>query len=130
MRDISTAAHRLLTIVNDLIELSRIEAGDIIDDSQPFNLISMADTLIEEHKPKAREKGLYLRRMIQEDVPPLLEGHPALLRNLLNKILGNAVKFTESGGVELSIAREFDDADRMHLHFAVSDTGWGFPPNT
>jgi signal transduction histidine kinase/DNA-binding response OmpR family regulator len=111
----------LLALINDILDLSRIEAGREELNCGDFELRTLVDEVVEMLEPLAREKGLTLLNRIDHDLP-LLHSDPEKLRHILQNLAGNAVKFTETGSVEI-IARQ----EGGELHIAVSDTGIGIP---
>lgn len=127
LEDIHGSAVRLLNMVNDLIELSRIEAGDVILHEQPFNLTSVMNTLVMAFAPHAQAKGIRLSSRIEDQVPLLLEGDAGLLKQILEKLLDNAVKFTNNGEITISVAKEEEKNQDLFLRLSVRDTGVGIP---
>jgi signal transduction histidine kinase/CheY-like chemotaxis protein/HPt (histidine-containing phosphotransfer) domain-containing protein len=122
------SADALLTVINDILDFSKIEAGKLELDPVDFSLRGLvADTL----KPlafRADAKRLDLACGIDAAVPDRLVGDPGRLRQVLVNLIGNAIKFTERGGVALDVWPVSDDGGRVVLRFAVSDTGIGVPP--
>jgi signal transduction histidine kinase len=123
------SAKGLMTIINDLLDVAKIEAGRIVIDEQPF---SLHDCLTESLQPlllQAHAKGIQLHARVQPAVPEQLVGDALRLRQVLINLIGNALKFTEHGEVRIEIAlgsRHEDDApERLRLRIAVTDTGIG-----
>jgi len=110
----------LLTIINDILDFSKIEAGRMDIEAQPFDLRDCIESALDLIGARAAEKHLDLACVIDDDVPPAIEGDVTRLRQILLNLLSNAVKFTEAGEVVLSVSTEGAD-----LHFAVRDTGIG-----
>ena len=127
LRNIKTSAIRLLNLVNDLIEISRLEAGSRDEAVQPFPVKSVLDSLITGLNPEASRKGLEITSHIDASVPELVHGNPAVLKRVLTKIGENAVKFTEQGSVTISLDAEMKDDELIWLHFSIADTGIGIP---
>jgi two-component system sensor histidine kinase/response regulator len=121
------SADSLLGIVNDILDFSKIEARKLALDRTPFELRSAIHELIRSLQIRVKQKGLYLESRIAEDVPSVLIGDPLRLRQVLLNLLDNAVKFTTTGGVCLSVAEERCQENKSILHFAVKDTGIGIP---
>jgi signal transduction histidine kinase len=118
-----------MTIINDLLDVAKIEAGRIVIDEQPF---SLHDCLSESLQPlllQAHAKGIQLHARVQPSVPQQLVGDALRLRQVLINLIGNALKFTEHGEVRIEIARadaqDGDPPDRLRLRIAVTDTGIG-----
>jgi signal transduction histidine kinase len=123
------SAKGLMTIINDLLDVAKIEAGRIVIDEQPF---SLHDCLSESLQPlllQAHAKGIQLHARVQPSVPQQLVGDALRLRQVLINLIGNALKFTEHGEVRIEIARadaqDGDPPDRLRLRIAVTDTGIG-----
>jgi CheY-like chemotaxis protein/anti-sigma regulatory factor (Ser/Thr protein kinase) len=112
----------LLRVVEDVLDFSTMEAGRFVISARPFDLPQLVDETIELIAPRAQAKQLEIACYINEKVPQMLVGDPARLRQVLLNIAGNAVKFTEQGGIALTIERE---AERDAVRFSVRDTGIG-----
>ena len=110
----------LLTIINDILDFSKIEAGRMDIESQPFDLRDCVESALDLVGARAGEKHLDLACVLDDDVPPDIQGDVTRLRQILLNLLSNAVKFTEAGEVVLSVAMR-----KGQLHFAVRDTGIG-----
>lgn len=125
---IHTSAQSLLLLVNDVLDISAIEAGKLERRDSDFNLQDMVHRMQKMLQPMAAAKGLSLRMDIEGDVPVRLHGDVAHLTQILLNLLHNAIKFTEEGGVALRVARrEAADAGTVQLRFSVADTGIGIP---
>ena len=121
------SADSLLTIINDILDYSKIEAGKLDFETLDFDLRTALEDTVDMVKIRANEKGLDLACLIEHDVPSLLLGDPGRLRQVLMNLIDNAVKFTEKGEVVIRIALEEESETRATLRFAVSDTGIGIP---
>ena len=119
------SARALLSMINDLLDWSRIEAGRLKLDELRFDLYDTVESTIALLAPLAYEKDLELVRIIYHDVPRELRGDSQRLRQILTNLLSNAIKYTERGAVVLRVMGEREDAGRHWLRFAVSDTGIG-----
>lgn len=117
----------LLTIINDILDLSRMEAGKLRLDQIDFDLVNVVERTVELLRPRAERKGLTLKLEIATDVPRALSGDPGRLRQLLINLLGNAVKFTEKGKVRLALRPFADEGGRITLGLEIEDTGIGIP---
>lgn len=122
------AGSNLLSLINDVLDLSKIEAGHLDLDLVEFDLNDLVQRAAELVAVRAMEKDLELAYQIQPDVPTSLIGDPNRLRQVLLNLLGNAVKFTEEGEVVLRVERNPDDDGPGHLLFTIRDTGIGIPP--
>jgi len=122
------SARALLTMINDLLDWSRIEAGRLKLDELRFDLYDVVESTTALLAPLAYEKELELVRIIYHDVPRELRGDSQRLRQILTNLLSNAIKYTNRGGVVLRVMGERDEAGRSWLRFAVTDTGIGIAP--
>ena len=122
---IHSSAHGLLRILNDVLDLSKIEAGKISIDSNPFGLADMLAQTIALLSLQAREKGLALRLETAADLPETVIGDQTRVRQILINLVGNAIKFTERGEVRLAASVVARRDDRVELSFSVHDTGIG-----
>jgi PAS domain S-box-containing protein len=120
--------HTLLALINDILDLSKIEAGRFELDAEPFSLDDVLRQALELVAPRARTKGLTLDLDRQPSVPSSLVGDPMRLGQVLGNLLGNAVKFTERGGLVLTVSQPSSD-DPGEIAFAVVDSGPGIPPD-
>ncbi len=121
---VKTSANHLLAIINDILDFSKIEAGKMEIAPVDFTLATFLGDTLRSLESRAREKGLRLDMALAADLPRVIQADSTRLRQVLVNLLGNAVKFTEHGGVTLSA--EFEaGGDAKHLHFCVADTGIG-----
>ncbi len=122
------SAQRLLGIINDLLDLSRIEAGRLQLEGADFLLASILNDVAFMIGPAARNKGLQVE--VEHDaVPAWLHGDPARLRQALLNLAGNAIKFTEQGSITLRARLVEENDNKIRARFEVSDTGVGIPPD-
>ena len=117
----------LLTIINDILDLSRIEAGRLELDSIDFDLRTLLERVIAIVMPRAREKELAVRLLIDPAVPSALRGDPGRIRQICLNLLGNAIKFTAAGEVSLAVRLVADRPSELRLGLTVRDTGMGIP---
>ncbi|MBI2383443.1 MAG: transporter substrate-binding domain-containing protein [Gammaproteobacteria bacterium] len=122
---ISGAAHTLLRIINDVLDISKIEAGKLALEEIRFDLRRVLEELRQLVSVKAAEKRLALELSVAADVPTGLVGDPLRLHQVLLNLAGNAVKFTGEGGVRIAVTRGGVREGRVLLRFAVADTGIG-----
>ena len=126
---VRTSAEALLTVINDVLDFSKIEAGRLELDETAFNLRDFIDEVMRSFALQAHQKGLELACDVKLNVPTVCEGDPTRLRQILNNLIGNALKFTERGEVVLEVdAPEPPAEGRVELHFVVRDTGIGIAP--
>ena len=125
---VNDSAEALLTIINDILDFSKVEAGKLDLDMRPFVLRECLESAIDLVAPRAAEKRLDLGCVIEPGTPEVVVGDNDRLRQVLLNFLNNAVKFTESGEIVLSVARVEDtDSGHVTLQFEISDTGIGIP---
>ena len=120
---ITTGGRTLLSLVNDILDFSRIEAGQILLDPQPFELKAFLEETIDMVRPEAERKGVGLRLEPRGDLPPLVRADSKRVRQVLLNLLGNAVKFTTEGSITVGVSRRA--ANDQRLLFSVNDTGAG-----
>ena len=125
---VKTSADTLLTVINDILDFSKIEAGKLDLDPIQVDLREIIGNTLKPLAMRAHEKGLELTCDIADDVPHLLLADPVRLRQVLINLIGNAVKFTAQGEVGLTVKVGSQSSDVVVLHFDVSDTGVGIPP--
>jgi len=124
---VRNSADALLTIINDILDFSKIEAGKMDLEVLDFDLRVTMEETIDLFSLRAQEKGLEFLCLIDPEVPSLLKGDPGRLRQVIINLLGNAIKFTSEGEVAVRVTLEHEDAKKVKLRFAVTDTGIGIP---
>jgi PAS domain S-box-containing protein len=124
------AGSQLLDLINDILDLSKVESGHLVLESIDFDLGEVLDKTLEMMAVRAHEKGLELALRIAPEIPTALVGDPARLRQVLINLIGNAIKFTEQGEVIVRVERDPEGACGGALRFAVCDTGIGVPEET
>ncbi|BDQ33636.1 ATP-binding protein [Pseudodesulfovibrio portus] len=122
-----TAGENLLEILDDILDLSKIEAGHMELENRWFSLNECMDKTCSIIHPKADQRGLALSCNISPEIPDRLMGDSNRLKQILINLLGNAIKFTESGSIDLSIETMQNRDGRVALQFSVRDTGVGVP---
>lgn len=122
------AGQRLLSLINGILDFSRIEAGQMPVSSGDFDLPAVLAEMRSMVQAQAQAKGLHLATYIGPGVPVRLRGSERHLKDILLNLAGNAVKFTEAGSILIDVAAERDLGDRLRLRFEVSDTGIGIAP--
>jgi PAS domain S-box-containing protein len=124
------AGSQLLDLINDILDLSKVESGHLELESLELDLGDVVDRTLEIMDIRAREKGLALTARIDPLVPRFLVGDPARLRQVLINLIGNAIKFTEKGGITVRVERDPETDTEGALRFSVIDTGIGVPAET
>ena len=125
LEKIQNSSKSLLGIINDILDISKIEAGKMDIENIPFDLSQVLDSVIAVSAHKAVEKDIEFLLDIPSDVSTNLEGDPLRLGQVLNNLVNNAVKFTEEGEVLLSVSQDIVDETRANMTFSVRDTGVG-----
>lgn len=135
LNTIKAASENLLRIINDILDLSKIESGKLELDNTAFNLEGVINETMSLFYNQAVSKGLALAKHIDEDVPTSLKGDPLRLRQVLFNLISNAIKFTEKGEITVNVKKlktidagaEAADKEKVMLLFSVKDTGIGIP---
>lgn len=125
LESIHFAAEHLLNILNDILDLSRIDAGKLTIDNSGFKIEEVIQRSIEVNKPRAEEKGLQLKGEVTDEVSRILVGDPIRLRQILINLIGNAIKFTDNGYVSVRCYVKQALANRQWITLEVEDTGIG-----
>ena len=123
------SADSLLAIIDDILDFSKIEAGRLELEEIDFDLRNTLENIADTLALKAHEKGLELACHIKPTFPTALLGDPGRLRQIIVNLAGNSIKFTEEGEVAIHVEMEGESDDSVQLHFMVSDTGIGIPPD-
>jgi signal transduction histidine kinase/CheY-like chemotaxis protein len=124
-RIIQSSGEALLTIINDVLDFSRIEAGRLAVDPIPFDLMTAVDEVVTLISEKADAKGVELIARYAQDVPRRLVGDAGRIRQVLMNLVGNALKFTHQGHVLINVERLDGDAAQARVRISVEDTGIG-----
>jgi PAS domain S-box-containing protein len=128
---INQSGAQLIAIINDILDLSKIEAGKMELDRAEFDIEELIASVAAIHEMKAYEKGLAFDIAIAEDARGKYVGDPTRIRQILNNLLANALKFTAHGRVSQGVARRAPRPDgSVELHFEIADTGIGIEPDT
>jgi len=125
LNTIRVSGNSLLTIINEILDLSKIEAGELQIESHPFDLPHAVDDLYRLLSPKAREKGLNLDIDIDDGVPVHVLGDAHRICQILTNLIGNAIKFTEHGGITIKINTSSSVGENYSIRFEVIDSGIG-----
>ena len=125
IREAKSASDILLHLINDILDFSKIEARKLTMEKIRFNLRTTVEDAVSLLVPKAKEKGIELYAMIKAGVPEEVIGDPSRLRQILNNLISNAVKFTESGEISVTVDYLEEENEIAVLKFKVKDTGIG-----
>ena len=127
VRTVSESGNILLGIVNDILDFSKLDEGKVVFERIDFELAGMLESTIELFGKEAHRKGIELMLEYGIEVSTIISGDPLRLRQVLNNLLGNALKFTHTGEVILRVAASAQTADEVCFRFEVRDTGIGIP---
>lgn len=125
--NIRIAGDNLLLIINDILDLSKIESGQLIIESHPFNLKNTLKHVYNLLKVKADQKDLDFSLFLDADMPEFVIGDQGRLNQIIMNLAGNSIKFTEMGEVSISVKKIAETDDALTLKFSVKDTGIGIP---
>jgi len=126
-KTIKNSGNSLLAIINDILDFSKIEAGKFELETIDFDLRMTLEDMTDVVAVYAYEKGLEMTCLTEPEVPALLRGDPGRLRQIMTNLIGNAIKFTEQGEVDLHVTLDSEDNGMAMIRFAVKDTGCGMP---
>lgn len=129
LRNVKYSADNLLSIINDILDLSKIEAGKITLETIDFSVRKLLNVFYETFKTRFSEKNVDFSIHIAPDVPDGLKGDRVKLNQVLINLVGNALKFTQKGYVKLNVSVEKDLIEKTELKFSIQDTGIGIPKN-
>lgn len=122
---VRSSAESLLSIINDILDFSKIEGGHLQLESVEFDLLELLSEVVRSLAPKAHQQGVEIFACPSSELPELVRGDPLRLRQVLMNLLGNAVKFTHRGEVQLLVEAVERHSDRVRLQFRIRDTGIG-----
>jgi len=125
---IQSSGENLLTIVNDILDISKIEAGMMRIEKLPFSLRGLVNSIELMVQQKVLSKGISLTTSIDNSLPDILEGDPVRLTQIINNLLSNAIKFTEKGSIALQITKKEIVHNVVTLQIEIRDTGIGIEP--
>lgn len=124
---VKKSSNSLLRIINDILDYTKIEAGKITVENKPFTLLEVMDETVTLFEISAKQKGLVITLQIDERIPDILYGDTLRLRQVLGNLIGNAIKFTAYGGIDIAIKMEEFVENTVKLEFIFKDTGIGIP---
>ncbi|MEQ9064783.1 MAG: tetratricopeptide repeat protein [Vicingaceae bacterium] len=124
---VKKSSENLLVIINDILDLSKLEAGKMELEKIPFNIGEQIQQVYDTLRFKAEEKSLVFETSISKDVPRVLIGDPSRLNQVLINLAGNSIKFTERGRVSVSVSVREENKEKTTILFKIADTGIGIP---
>ncbi|WP_342322077.1 two-component sensor histidine kinase BarA [Kosakonia sp. BYX6] len=124
---IERSANNLLAIINDVLDFSKLEAGKLILESIPFPLRNTLDEVVTLLAHSAHDKGLELTLNIKNDVPDNVIGDPLRLQQVITNLVGNAIKFTENGNIDIVVEKRAISNNKVQVEMQIRDTGIGIP---
>lgn len=127
VRSMYDASRSMLKLIEDVLDISKIESGKLTIEETDFDLHGLINSTTAVLANQAELRRLYLKTQIMPEVPHALRGDPYHLRQILYNLIGNGIKFTEAGGVTLSVSSLGETDHAVRLHFAIRDTGIGIP---
>jgi two-component system sensor histidine kinase BarA len=125
LNTIKKSANGLLTIINDILDLSKIDAGKLVLENIDFNVREVLEDVLTINAPEAHKKSLELVSLIYSEVPQFLTGDPLRIKQVLTNLISNAIKFTPQGNITVRVLIEDEDINQASVKFEITDTGIG-----
>lgn len=122
---VKSCANSLLKIINDILDFSKMEAGKLVIENIDFDIKSLVEETIKAHSPRSISKGIELSYAFSSTIPQYVIGDPGRLQQILNNLISNAIKFTESGEVWVKVKKINTYEGQVEIQFSVEDTGIG-----
>ncbi len=123
------SAESLLNLINDILDLSKIESGKLEVEEIPLNVRQVAEEVMDLLIYRVKDKNLGIGCVVDPSIPDQLLGDPSRIRQILLNLVGNAIKFTQQGHIKISISSLLETDDNIDIKIQVEDTGMGIPPN-
>jgi PAS domain S-box-containing protein len=130
MTAIKLSGDALIVLINDILDLAKVEAGKMVFEKIPFRLSLSIDAMLHLFEQKIQEKNLTLVKEYDKNIPKILLGDPVRLHQIILNLISNAVKFTSKGRISVSVCILHEDEEKVTLEFAISDTGIGIQKET
>jgi len=127
LKSVKKSANSLLRIINDVLDYTKIEVGKISIENKPFSLTEVIKEIITLFNINAKQKGIYINKSIDNNIPTIIYGDSVRLKQVLINLIGNAIKFTIYGGIDIIIELKDKTDDKIELLFMIKDTGIGIP---
>jgi PAS domain S-box-containing protein len=125
LKAIKTSGNSLIVLINDILDLAKVDAGKMTFEKSPFKLASSLSLMLHLFEAKIQEKNLSLIKNYHDDIPEVLLGDPARLHQIILNLVSNAVKFTSKGHIAVSVRLLSEDKESVSIEFSISDTGIG-----
>jgi PAS domain S-box-containing protein len=122
---IKTSGDALIVLINDILDLAKVDAGKMIFEQTPFKMALSISAMLHLFEPKIQEKNLILIKKYDEKIPEVLLGDPVRLHQIILNLVSNAVKFTREGKITVSVSLLSEDDEKVSIEFIVTDTGIG-----
>jgi PAS domain S-box-containing protein len=126
---IKTSGDALIVLINDILDLAKVDAGKMIFEKTPFKMQSSISAMLHLFETKIQEKNLVLTKVYDTHIPEVLVGDPVRLHQIILNLVSNAVKFTSSGEITMSVCLLYEDSEKVEIEFAIMDTGIGIANN-
>ena len=126
---IKTSGDSLIVLINDILDLAKVDAGKMSFEKVPFKMTLSLSAMLHLFEAKIEEKNLILIKEYDPKIPEILIGDPVRLHQIILNLVSNAVKFTETGHITVSVKLKSEDAEKVNIEFAVTDTGIGITDN-
>src|ERR1019366_5735431 len=126
---IKLSGDALIVLINDILDLAKVDAGKMTFEHAPFKLATSISTMLHLFETKIQEKNLELVKEYDNNIPEVLLGDAVRLHQIILNLVSNAVKFTTEGKITVSVRMLKEDAEKVSIEFAVTDTGIGIPEN-
>ncbi|AOJ84745.1 hybrid sensor histidine kinase/response regulator [Burkholderia sp. MSMB617WGS] len=126
---VESCSNALLHIINDILDLSKVESGQMTLENIPFDIHALLQDIVDAYAPLAESKGLELLSSVGEGVANYYSGDPTRIRQILSNLIGNAIKFTDSGHISIDVHRAKAGPGNSAIEIWVSDTGIGIQPD-
>ena len=127
LKTLQFSAENLMALINDILDYNKIDSGKVELEQVPFDIRNMIHRIVHSHSFQANEKNLRISCEIDEAIPEILIGDSLRIGQIVNNLVSNAIKFTDSGFVRISISREFTKDNQTDIKFSFEDTGIGIP---
>lgn len=121
------SSNLLLAVINDILDFSKIEAGKMVMENVEFEIRPLVEDIVVLATSTSYQKGIEINTLVLSDVPPKMYGDPGKLKQILNNLVNNSVKFTDAGEILITVSKEESKDNSIVLRFDVSDTGVGIP---